>query len=132
MVGSVNRIYQPIFNLITSGATYLASSSRRQLFWFEMERTSGTSTATASLSLRIVNLKFSDDSAVVAVASTAANGTIEVQGVSSAGTSKRPGRRLFTRPGRRMASYSQSDFASSCSSLAYDIYANGAVEQADI
>ena len=134
VVGSVNRIYQPIFNLITSGATYLTASSRRQLFWFEMERASGTSSATASLSLRIVNLKFSDDSAVVGVVSTAANGTIEVQGVSSASISKRPGRRLlFARQGRRrLATYSQSDFVASCSTLTYDIDANGVVEQADI
>eukprot|EP00966_Prymnesium_polylepis_P323955 7380078-Prymnesium_polylepis.1 len=88
-----------------------------------MERTSGTSAATVSVSVQIVNLKYSDDTAISGVASTAANGTIEVQAISSTARG---------RPGRRLASYSQSDFQTACSTLAFDVDANGAVEQTDI
>ena len=135
-VGSVNRLYQPIFNLVTSGTSYLPSSSRLRLFWFEMERTSGTSAAVVSVSARVVNLRFSDDTAVSGVASTASAGVIEVQVVSS-GRRLAEARLLAEVPqravaSRRLAVYTQADFEAACSLLAYDVDENGAVEQADI
>ena len=35
-VGAVNRIYQPIYNLVTAGVSYLPPSTRLPLFWFDM------------------------------------------------------------------------------------------------
>ncbi|KAL1524168.1 hypothetical protein AB1Y20_019077 [Prymnesium parvum] len=127
LVGSVNRVYQPIYNLITSGATYLTSSTRRSLFWFDLERTAGTSSATVRLSLRIVNLKYSDDSIVSDVNSVASNGTIVLLPVSLSSTQP-PKARMA----RKLATYNQADFVAACSTLAYDIDANGMVEQTDI
>ena len=104
------------------------------MFWFEMERASGMSEAEVQVSLRIINLKYSDDSAVSCVLSTAANGSIAVRIISSGRRlSEQSGYVLWGGPGgRRLASYDQSDFEGWCSPLAYDVDANGVVEQADI
>ncbi|KAL3920992.1 MAG: hypothetical protein SGPRY_005055, partial [Prymnesium sp.] len=130
VVGGVNRIFQPIFNLVTSGTTFISASSRRSLFWFDMESTSGTASATVNISLHIVNIKYSDDSSLTQVAAIAANGSIALTSSSSADQTGR--RNLLSRHPRQLRSYSQADFASACSRLAYDIDDNGAVEQVDI
>eukprot|EP00966_Prymnesium_polylepis_P299253 6914856-Prymnesium_polylepis.1 len=90
-----------------------------------MERSSGVTSAIVSVSLRIIHLKYSDDSIVSDEYSTAANGTIEILRISGR-------RQLYKQQSRQLVSYSQSDFEAACSTLAYDVDANGLVEQTDI
>ena len=80
----------------------------------------GTAAAVVDVSLRVVKLKYDDDSTVEGVRSTAANGTIGVLRVS--GRQLRAEQQVAAAAAwrrrdasRRLATYTQADFNAACS-----------------